>query len=293
MFNPEDKVGWNELAPSLQELFSKGLEKHIADSRKNLNDEIDREIRDINKVKQDILDNINKFKSDQFGCGGIKGKVLKCDSTSLYADDHFFNINYSQGTEPDWLYGYNLISGECCDSSGNKKEIPYRSFLYEPASERLWYYWSPNRFVEIKESYINKNYIYGINPIKLIASGFDTYENHDRYFKLYDNGWCEQAGAYSHYKSDLDKESNWIDYHNRYVDFKIPYKDTDYIVTVGGELWPYTTDVCTHGYCTYLKETNRMRVSICGNTIDVHWRYTNYYAAGFTDLTTVRQELGI
>ena len=59
MFNPEDKVGWNELAPSLQELFSKGLEKHIADSRKNLNDEIDREIRDINKVKQDILDNIN------------------------------------------------------------------------------------------------------------------------------------------------------------------------------------------------------------------------------------------
>lgn len=293
MFNPEDKVGIDELAPSLQELFIKGLERHITVSNKNLNDEIDREARAINKVQQDILDAINKFKTDQFGCGGVKGRVLKYDITSLYADDHFFNIDSSQGNKTDWLYKYNFVTGKCCDRSGNQIDIPYRSFLYEPATERLWYYWSPNRVEEIKGRYIKKTSTLVTNPINLLTSGFDTYEKHVRYFKLYDNGWCEQVGAYSHYQPDLDKASNWINYHNRYVDFRIPYKDTNYIVTVGGELWPYTTGACTHGYCTYLKETNRMRVAICGNSIDFHWRYTTYHVAGFTNLTAVKQSLGI
>jgi hypothetical protein len=125
MFNgEEDKITYYELAPSLQKLFNDGLEKHLSKSNKNLDDEIEREKKAISKVKQDILDAIDKFKSDQFGVGGVKGRVLKFDINSLYADDHFFNMDLSQGNKPEWLYKYNFVTGKCYDHTGKQIDIP-------------------------------------------------------------------------------------------------------------------------------------------------------------------------
>lgn len=284
MFYEESKVGWTELAPSLQALFKDGLEKHVSNSRKNLNDEIEREKNAIKKIQDDIIDNINRIKSDQFGAGGVKGRVLKYDLSSLYANDHFFNIEITQGNKPDWLYRYNFTSGECYDNNGVKTEIPWRSFLYEPSTERLWYYWEPEKYEEIKLRYIKKTTTSTTNPSNLLTSGFDTYDKHVRYYKIYDNGWCEQVGGYSHYQPDLSNTNDWRQYYCRYVTFKIPFKDTNYIATIGGELWPYTTSVCTHGYGTYTKYPDRMMVSICGGNPDEHWRFSTYHVAGFVDL---------
>lgn len=279
----EDKITYYELAPSLQKLFNDGLEKHLTKSNKNLDDEIEREKKAIAKVKQDILDAIDTFKSDQFGVGGVKGRVLKFDIASLYADDHFFNMDLSQGNKPEWLYRYNFITGKCYDHTGKQIDIPWRSFLYDESTEKFWYYWYPGKFEEIKSRYIKKTTTNTTNPINLLTSGFDTYDKHVRYYKIYDNGWCEQVGGYSHYQPDLSDQSDWRQYYCRWVKFKIPYKDTNYIITCGGELWPGTPDACTHGYGTYTKYNDKILMSICGND-GKHWRFSTYHVAGFVDL---------
>lgn len=283
-FREEDKVGWHELAPSVQKLFRDGLDKHIQKSRQDLNDEIEREKAAIEKIKNDIINAINKYKSDQFGLAGVKGRVVKHNlGQPMYCDDHFFNIATSQGNKDEWLYEYNFTTGKYKDKNGVVKDIPYRSFLYNADFEKLWYYWEPGRFEEIKWRYVKKTVTMTTNPINLLTSGFDTYDQHIRYYKIYDNGWCEQVGAYSHYNPDMEVDDR-INYFNRYVKLKIPYKDTNYIITIGGEIWPETARLCTHGYGIYLKEKNRFRPSICGNQVNVHWRYSTYHAAGFVDL---------
>lgn len=288
-FNEECKVTYNVLAPSLQKLFKDGLNKHLANSNQNLNDEIERETKAIAKVKQDILDAIDKFKSDQFGCAGVRGRVLKYDIQSLYADDHFFNIDLSQGNNPEWLYKYNFVTGKCFDSTGQEIDIPWRSFLYDESMEKFWYYWYPGKFEEIKWRYVKKGNSGSTSPTNLLTSGFDTYDKHVRYYKIYDNGWCEQVGAYAHTKKDMSNQSEWIssggdNYHTRYVTFKIPYKDTNYIFTCGGEI---NQPICTHAYLTWTKYPDKIYVGVCGggtgNSVG-HWYYSTYHAAGFVDL---------
>lgn len=286
MFEREDKITWHELDPNVQSLFL-GLETQRDNARQALNDEIARET----KATDDIIASIDTMKSDQFGLAGIRGQVVKYGGSGqpLYADDHFFKIEKDMGVDPAVFYEYDMDTGFYTTVNGTQKELPPRSFLYEDSSERLWYYVKPGKYFKIKERYSKVTDTSTVfTNANLYDSGFDTYDQHVRYFKIYDNGWCEQVGAYSHYNPDMEAQDR-INYYNRYVRFAVPYKDINYIVTLGGEIWPLTAALCSHGYGTFKKYTEKMHVSICGNAVNVHWRYSAYHVAGFIDLDAYKQ----
>ena len=76
-FNPENRITWEELAPSLQELF------------KNLQSQITREVERAKQVEEEIKDAIETLTFGMFNGG--KGQVLKIDIPGMSAkpDDNF------------------------------------------------------------------------------------------------------------------------------------------------------------------------------------------------------------
>ena len=308
-FNEEDKVTKNELAPDIQEIFS-ALITHKNNARQNLTDYINDKTQKLDGF-QDVIDQLTE---DQLGLAGVTGRVVKVSSPGkpFYCDDHFFTCKKLleiTDTNEEYLYKYNFYNGTYVNLQNNLNEIPWRSFLYDKESEQLWFYYYPGKYEEIKGNFIKNTALIDSSSstvggaIRLIDSGMDTYDSHDRYFKVYSNGWCEQSGAYAH-SGKLTDKSNFIHttapdssgnaddhiYYNRYVKFQIPFRDTNYLVTHGGELWlkPGSEAVCSHGYAIYRKYTDKMHVAVCGggpNAIkDIHWKYSTYRAEGFVDL---------
>ena len=57
-FDPEDKIKWEELAPSLQNRFNE-MEKKIADAIKNLNDVLAKTLTEMDQKIADAIKNLN------------------------------------------------------------------------------------------------------------------------------------------------------------------------------------------------------------------------------------------
>ena len=62
-FDPEDKIKWEELAPSLQKKFDE-MEQKIADAIKNLNDVLAKTLTEIDNKVNNITNNINTVIND-------------------------------------------------------------------------------------------------------------------------------------------------------------------------------------------------------------------------------------
>lgn len=282
-FYKENKLAWEELSPKFQALFL-AINTQTTKARNDLDTEIQREEAAIDGIR----DSIDKLKTDQFGIGGIKGQVVKYNTGTndiFYADDHFFMIEEKMGTDPNVFYKYDMDAGIYYDSNNVKQELPLRSFLYEDSSERLWYYVKPGKWFKIKDRYVkitDTTTVY--TNSNLLYSGFDTYDGFNRYYKIYDNGWCEQMGRYSHVKYGINGYSN-------YIEFAVPFKDTNYVVTVGAQITGANYP-CTHGYATYTKYPEKMIFAIC-NYYTNHWNSSSYHVAGFIDLDKYKQDHGI
>jgi hypothetical protein len=288
-YNKEDMVTWEELAPSLQELF-KTLQSQLNFFDKRLLGEIDRAKAAEKKIKDDGEDALAKKIQELFGItDGKKGQVMRTNKSGLkiYADDHLFLCQKDIGTNPNYCYAYDFEAGTYKSNTGATKELPWRSFFYNPKSQKLWWYEYPHEYVEVKKTFSSADEVTSgtgaTGAMEVIDFKNDTYDSHIRYTKVYSNGFCEQGGMYAVKKSLAQDQGQFIDAYSRYVPLKIPYRDSKYIITLSQEFSyePNSRGFDNQCICTLSSQPNRF-VACIETSYDIN--YVGYRCEGFIDL---------
>lgn len=289
IYNEEDRITWGELAPSLQELF-KTLQSQLAHFDKRLFDEIERAKAEEQKIKnkgeQELEQKIQEF----FGItSGKKGQVLRTNKSglALYVDDHLFLCQKDIDTDPDYCYEYDFDEGTYKNHLGQTKDLPWRSFYYNPKSQKLWWYKFPKDYIEVKKTFSSADEVTSgtgaTGAMEVIDFKTDMFDKHLRYCKVYSNGFCEQGGMYAHVPANSSDDTQFIDTYSRYVPLMLPYKDSTYIITLSQE---FGVEPNSHGHhnravCTVSSEPSRFIAVRC---YDNYMPYSGYRTEGFIDL---------
>lgn len=159
------------------------------------------------------------------------------------------------------------------------EDIPLRSFVYNELTEQFYWYKQPNEFTQIKSSYIvdpTKPSSGTTGPFSLIDSNYDEYDDHLRYCRVYNNGWCEQGG---YAKSIPSRVSGG----KLQVFFKIPFKTADYLVTFSKRVKVVTSTGDQRSIGIWEKQVDKMLVGY-----DTTGDGVFYHAEGYVDLTTYK-----
>ena len=161
------------------------------------------------------------------------------------------------------------------------EDIPLRSFVYNELTEQFYWYKQPNEFTQIKPSYIvdpTKPNSGTTGPFSLIDSNYDEYDDHLRYCRVYNNGWCEQGG---YAKSIPSRVVNGV--LMLQVFFKIPFKTADYLVTFSKRVKVATSTGDNRSIGIWEKKLDRMLVGY-----DTTGDGVFYHAEGYVDLNTYK-----
>ena len=291
IYNNEDMITWEELAPSMQELF-KTLQSQLNFFDKRLLNEIDRAKATEKKIKDDGEVELDRKMQEIFGItNGKKGQVMRTNKSGLqiYADDHLFLCLNDIGTNSEYCYVYDFVNGTYKTNTGVTKELPWRSFYYNPKSQKLWWYEYPNEYREVKKSFSSADEVTSstgaTGAMEVIDFKYGTYDNHIRYAKIYSNGFCEQGGMYAVKKVLAQDENQFIDAYSRYVPLIIPYKDNKYIITLSQEFSyePNRRGFDNQCICTLSSEPNRF-IACIERSYDIN--YVGYRCEGFIDLVS-------
>lgn len=289
IFGKEDNITWEELSPATQELF-KSLQSQLFFFDKRLEAEIARATAEEKRIKDEGEDKLSKKIQELFGIeNGQKGQVMRTNRSGLkiYADDHLFLCQNDIDTDPMYCYAYDFEAGTYKDNTGTTKELPWRSYYYNPKSQKLWFYTYPKEYIEIKATFSSATEVDtgtgATGAMEIIDYKSDSYDSHIRYAKIYSNGFCEQGGYYAVKKTLAQDQSQFIDAYSRYVPLKIPYKDTKYIITLSQE---FSYEPNSRGFdnmciCTLNSQTNRF-IGLIETEYDIN--YVGYRCEGFIDL---------
>lgn len=187
------------------------------------------------------------------------------------------------------IYEYDFKTGKYLDGRTlTVEDIPLRSFVYNNLTEQLFWYKQPGQFVDIKKSFVvdpTTDKTNNSGPFGLIDSGYDEYDGHLRYFRVYTNGWCEQGGYFSHVQSEMTDPSLWVSTSRIYVKFKIPFKSADYLVTYANHAASVNTGP-NWSIALVEKKIDRM---LCGNSTASKGSF--YHAEGYVDLNTYKDNI--
>lgn len=289
IYTKEDMITWEELSPSLQELF-KTLQSQLNFFDKRLLGEIDRAKAEEKRIKEKGEADLAKKIQELFGIeNGQRGQVMRTNKSGfkIYADDHLFLCQKDIASDPNYCYSYNFETGTYKTNTGATKELPWRSFYYNPKSQKLWWYEYPKEYIEVKKTFSSASEVSSgtgvTGAMEIIDFITDTYDGHIRYCKVYSNGFCEQGGMYAVKKSLMQDQSLFIDNARRYVPLMKAYRDSKYIITLSQEI-----SYQAHGrgfgnecICTISSQPNRF-IACLENDYDIN--YDGYRCEGFIDL---------
>ena len=290
IYTKEDMIAWEELSPSLQELF-KALQSQLNFFDKRLLGEIDRATTEEKRIKDEGEEYLAKKIQEIFGIeNSQKGQILRTNRSgfNIYTDDHLFlcqkDISKNSSSDLEICYEYDFEKGTYKTITGDIKELPWRSFYYDTKLQKLWWYEYPNEYTEIKKSFSNETEASEDNDeMRIIDFITDRYDDQIRHCKVYSNGFCEQGGMYAVKKSLMQDQSLFIDNTKRYVPLMKEYKDDKYIVTLSQEI-SYQASKRSFGnecICTISNQPN-MFVACLENEYDIN--YDGYKCEGFIDL---------
>jgi len=287
-YTADDRIYWELISPSVQELF-KTIQSEFNFFNRRLLDEIARA-----KAAEDILkDNLDKKIKELFGLdGGEKGQVLRTNRSglSLYCDDHCFLVQKNLDIDPDFFYNYDFTTGKALDSNNNLIDLPWRSFYYNPKSQKFWWYKFPNDFTEIKVTFSSADEVDdsqgATGVMELLDMGTDFYDGKLRYYKIYTNGWCEQGGSYAHVTKNAEDPTQFVNANSRYVPLKKPYQDAKYIITLSQEFCELPNGYSHNNKAVSILDLYPDKILAVADASN-YMPYSSYRTEGFVDLVAL------